>query len=158
MDSWEASRLVTRKTIPCFRSLEFSSPYPIFHRGERTWKGDNNWLCLHEGAKYNPKNKDFREVPGWWIHLCVSSMMHFNSTGKDTPALGTLPDLTLYVSSFSYSPASFTISFKKLLHVKWFSEEGISGTSDLLPFGQKHRWQHARDIGGGMGAVLHHWS
>lgn len=50
------------------------------------------------------------------------SIAHPNSTGTDAPELGTLPQLTLCLSSPGRSSRFLTASFNKLVNVKYFPE------------------------------------
>ena len=72
--------------------------------------------------------------------------------GQKLPALGSLPDSTLCISSSDYSFIPVVISFNTLVNVSlslssvsYSSKlikptEGITGTFDLQLVGQKHRW------------------
>lgn len=78
----------------------------------------NNWLLMHTWWNYckNPKGVGFRELPGWWPHLCAGTVAPTNSTGTAAPALRTFPDLTLSISSSGCSSVFFSSPFNNLVN------------------------------------------
>lgn len=56
-------------------------------------------------------------------HIHTEKMMHPNSTGTEAPVLGTLINITIFISSSGCSSLSFIIPFKKLVNLsKYFPE------------------------------------
>lgn len=95
-------------------------------------------MIIHVG---NPKELVFRQLQaGEHNHVLEGGTPQPHR--DRAPVLGTLPGLTLCISSSGYSNASFIISFNKLVNVTFFPEfpvvvkndtqgEGVMRTSNL---------------------------
>ena len=105
------------------RSLEFADLCPISREGRGAGNGVNSQSCLCDEASI--------KIPKVWglesfqvsENIHSGSVVHPSSTGSEAPALGTLPDLALCISSSGCSSVSFIISFNKLVNISKYVPE-----------------------------------